>query len=148
MSFDLRNSWWYYIIDNAISECIHFLMRHVFQKQCWYTYISFKWCINQLFHQSIFFSSDFFTYQLHHCSTSTYELHHHYSLTSSWFINLISLSFEPWILRLSLNLTTTSISLRVSSFFLSFSWCCEFWWILVYLIKDIDNFYWIRYIYK
>ena len=83
------------------------------------------------------FFSGFFTYQLHNYLTSTYQLHRHYSSLSSLSINLISLSFEPWIFW------------QLPSCFHFF---IVFWmlWILVtvYMIKDIDNIYCIRHVNK
>ena len=44
---DLRRGSWYFIINNTVSECIYFLMKHVFSKTV-LTFITFTKCINQL----------------------------------------------------------------------------------------------------
>ena len=109
---DLSKGWWYFNIDNIISECIDFLISHILNML--YQATSFS--------EHLFFSSPsgFFTCQLHRYSFSTYQLHY-YSSTSTLPIVLDFFSFEPWIFW------QLPFCFQVSRYFLSFFGCCECW---------------------
>ena len=114
---DLSKGWWYFIIDNIISECIDFLISHILNML--YQVTSFS--------EYLFFSSasGFFTCQLHRYAFSTYQLHH-YSSTSTLPIILDFLLF--W----ALNLLTASLLLPGFWVFLVFLWVL---WVLVTTYK-------------
>ena len=85
--------------------------------------ITFTWCINQLsvLNTFSFISQAFLLISfINHYSTSTYQLHQ-FSSTSSLLINFNSVSFETWIFW------QLPSCFRVSSYFLSFFRCYEFW---------------------
>ena len=100
---NLRRGWWYFTIDNIISECIDFLIRNILQ-------ISVP--INFLFWTSVLFFS---FKQLHHYVTSAYQPHH-YSSTSSLPVILDFLLFQ------ALNLLTASFLFPSFYLFLAFLW--------------------------
>ena len=109
---DLSRVLWYFTIDNTVSKCIHFLRRHILQIVYQSTFSS-----EYMF---FYFSSDFFTYQLHHYLTSTYHLNHY-----------LSTSLLPIILDFplfwALNLLTASILFPSVQLFLVAFGCCECW---------------------
>ena len=121
-------NWWDMLFKSTI-DIYYFRMVYQSTSSSEYLFLSFSWGF------LLFTTSSFFNFNL---STSSLLINFTINYTTTWFPSLSSLqSSESFHL------------VRVSSFFLLFFGCCGCclpYVGLVYIMKDIDNIYCIRYI--